>query len=76
MLFRSTSGGLAVDHKILPLHASIATHPPLVVVFLEGLRVKFLPSELAMLVYTLSLSVAAPHVHPPVIPPRPVSFTN
>ena len=42
--------GLAVDHRVLPVLASIATHPPALVIVLDGLRVKFLPSLLRMLV--------------------------
>jgi hypothetical protein len=66
--------GLAVDHRILPLLVSIATHPPAVVVFSEGLRVKFLRLELAMFVYNLLLSVADPQVPPPKRPPGPASY--
>ncbi|KAF4350939.1 hypothetical protein G4B88_029105 [Cannabis sativa] len=61
--------GLAVDHRILPLPASIATQPPPVVFVVDGFRVKFFISELAMLVYTLFSSVAAPQYPPPAAPP-------
>ena len=42
--------GLAVDHRVSPVLASIATHPPAVVIASDGLRVKFLPLLLTMLV--------------------------
>lgn len=67
--------GLAVDHMIFPLPGAIATHPPQVVMLVDGFRVKFLLSELAMLVYTIFLSVAAPHIPPPATPPGPASYT-
>lgn len=66
--------GLAVDHRTSPLRGSIAAHPPEVVTLLDGFRVKFLPPLLIMLVYTLFLSVAAPHDPPPKIPPGPTSY--
>lgn len=68
--------GFAVDHRILPLQGSIATHPPEVVILLDGLRVKLLAPELAMFVYTLLSSVAAPHVPPPPVPPGPASYID
>jgi len=42
--------GFAVDHRILPVFESIATHPPVVVVVFNGARVKFLAPEFAILV--------------------------
>jgi hypothetical protein len=38
--------GVATDHRIVPLLASIATHPPPVVTTLEGMSVKFILSLL------------------------------
>jgi hypothetical protein len=66
--------GFAVDHKISPEFAFIATHPPAVVVWLEGFNVKLSRLLLAMFVYTLLPSVAAPHCPPPSSPPGPANY--
>lgn len=66
--------GFAVVHKISPESASRATHAPAVVVWLEGARVKFSRSPLAMFVYTLLPSVAAPHMPPPSLAPGPDNY--
>ncbi|KAL3501362.1 hypothetical protein ACH5RR_035827 [Cinchona calisaya] len=67
--------GLAVVHRISPVLASKATHPPAVVVCVDGLRVKGSRSPLAMFVYTRFPSVAAPHIPPPWLLPGPAFCT-
>lgn len=42
--------GFPVVQRIFPVLASIATHPPAVVIVLDGFRVKFFRSLLTMLV--------------------------
>jgi hypothetical protein len=44
------SFGTAMDHKMLPLCASIATHPPPVVTLLDGRSVNFFKLLLTMFV--------------------------
>ena len=66
--------GFAVDHKISPEFASKATHAPAVVVRFDGFNVKFCRLLLAMFVYTLLPSVAAPHCPPPSSPPGPANL--
>jgi hypothetical protein len=67
--------GFAVDHAISPELASRATHAPAVVFRLDGLSVKLSRLLLAMFVYTLLPSEAAPHVPPPSAPPGPANYT-
>ncbi|KAM1170596.1 hypothetical protein ACFX1S_021290 [Malus domestica] len=62
--------GIAAVHKIFPESVSKGARAPAIVVWIEGARVKFCWSPLAMFVYTLLPSVAAPRIpHVPKIPP-------
>jgi hypothetical protein len=66
--------GFAVDHTIFPVSASRATHAPAVVIRFDGARVKLFRWPLAMFVYTLLPSVAAPHIPPPSLLPGPANY--
>ena len=65
-----------MDHVTLLDVASIATQPPALVIVLDGFRVKFLASLLAILVSTTFSSVAAPHVPPPIPPGQPPIYNQ